>query len=56
MTGAVVSARSAALLLALLVTLDASLVVLHVAKPYFAELRSHFYSLEADRGLAEWYQ
>lgn len=54
---AVASTRSAALLLlALLVTLDAALVVLHVAKPYFAALRPHFYSLEADRGLAEWYQ
>lgn len=57
MSGTAVSTRPAALaLLALLVALDVALVALHVAKPYFPALRPHFYSLEADRGLAEWYQ
>jgi hypothetical protein len=32
------------------------LVTIHLAKPYFEALRPHHFSLEADRGIAEYYQ
>jgi hypothetical protein len=43
-------------LLALLVGLDFVLIAVHIAKPYFPALRPHHFSLEADRGVAEWFQ
>ena len=43
-------------LLAVLVCVDVAFIALHVAKPYFEVLRPHYFSLEADRGLSEYYQ
>jgi len=43
-------------LFAALVCADLLLIALHVAKPYFAVLRPHYFSLEADRGIAEYFQ
>lgn len=43
-------------LLAGLLCVDLLLIVVHVAKPYFAVLRPHYFSLEADRGIAEYFQ
>jgi hypothetical protein len=44
------------MLLAALVCADLALIALHVVKPHFAVLRPHHFSLEADRGLAEYFQ
>ena len=53
------AAKTSLLLLVLLgalVCVDFLLVALHVAKPYFAALRPHHFSLEADQGIAEYFQ
>lgn len=54
--GAALTSSTVLLLLAALVCADVALIVLHLAKPYFAFLRPHHFSLEADRGLAEYFQ
>ena len=46
----------ALLLLGLLWLGDLALIVVHGAKPYFTALRPHHFSLEADRGIAEYFQ
>lgn len=46
----------ALLLLGLLWIADLALIAVHVAKPYFAILRPQLFSLEADRGVAEYFQ
>jgi len=43
-------------LLAVLLCVDVAFIAMHVAKPYFEVLRPHYFSLEADRGLSEYYQ
>jgi hypothetical protein len=43
-------------LLAALLSIDFVLIAVHLAKPYFAVLRPHYFSLEADRGIAEAFQ
>jgi hypothetical protein len=53
---AIVASAGFLWLLALLFCVDVAFVVVHVAKPYFDALRPHYFSLEADRGLAEIYQ
>jgi hypothetical protein len=42
--------------LALLVCIDLIFIAIHVAKPYIDALRPHYFSLEADRGISEYYQ
>jgi hypothetical protein len=43
-------------LLAILFCADLVLVTIHLAQPYFEALRPRHFSLEADRGIAEYYQ
>jgi hypothetical protein len=52
---AVSTSASIGVLLAALVSVDLALIALHLAKPYFELLRPHYFSLEADGGIAESY-
>jgi hypothetical protein len=50
---ALTTSASIIALLAALVSIDLILIAVHLAKPYFEFLRPHYFSLEADRGIAE---
>jgi hypothetical protein len=54
--GAALGVSAVLPLLAVLLSADVLLIAVHIAKPYFDTLRPHHFSLEADRGLAEYCQ
>ena len=54
--GATLAVSAVISLLAVLLSADVVLIALHLTKPYFDALRPHHFSLEADRGIAEYCQ